>query len=452
MSSRAAIMPHMKRKLDIFDDGPASADDVSFHRDLELFLERSTDATTWHDGRVIKQSDFETTELVHGAPSGGAPGWYVRKTIDTESGAGSAYLQLWAAQEKGGALWCVPRLYECEQVGTTLTVVMERVDGSTVEELARALGPGAMLATQVLPELCRSVHALHTQLDSPLIHRDLKPSNVIMRAGDAVIIDFGSARTWHPGAETDTTHFLTRCYAPPEQFGFGQTDERTDVYALGKILYFCLTGEQPPSSCGAAECEAHGIDGELERVIARACSFDPDGRYASAAELGRAIEGALAGVLPTRSETSRGNGGAAKSTVASERRRPAGHAGGFSLGESISRFGRAVGALVPTWVGVIWNALVLFVLAMMLWQSVSSIIHPYPSDVGLSVPYLVFRNILYIDSLMVIAAYLLLDRRRLRARFPVLARRSIAQETVRGVIAMACITFTSAVVVAIVGL
>lgn len=444
-------MPHMMRKLDIFDDGPSPADDVAFHRDLELFLERSTDATTWHDGQIIKQSDYETTELVYGEPSGGAPGWYVRKTIDTESGAGSAYLQLWTAQAKGGQLWCVPRLHECEHVGTTLTVVMERVDGSTVEELAHALGPGMMLAAQVLPELCRSVHALHTRLDSPLIHRDLKPSNVIMRAGDAVIIDFGSARTWHPGAEADTTHFLTRCYAPPEQFGFGQTDERTDVYALGKILYFCLTGEQPPSSCGAAECAAHGIDGEMERVIAKACSFDPDARYASAAELGRAVEKALAGVLPARIEASLRPEGAAMPMAAAEPRRMAGRAGGFSLGEFISRFGRDVGARVPTWIGVVWNVLLLFVLAMMLWQSVSSIIHPFPSDAGLPVLYLVFRNIFYIDSLMVITTYLLLDRRRLRARFPVLARRGIAQETVRGIIAMACITFASAVVVAITG-
>ena len=176
------------------------------------------------------------------------------------------------------SLACVPRLIECSRNGGTMTVVMEHVDGCTVEELERALGAGEVLATSVLPALCRSVTELHTAFDRPIIHRDLKPTNVIMRGGEAVIIDFGSARTWNPDASTDTTHFLTRCYAPPEQFGFGQTDERTDVYALGKILYFCLTGEQPPNICGAEECTQRGIGGAWAQAIGTACAFDPAAR------------------------------------------------------------------------------------------------------------------------------------------------------------------------------
>lgn len=87
----------------------------------------------------------------------------------------------------------------------------------------------------------------------PVIHRDLKPSNIIVSgvryAADAgmtfsslVIIDLGIARVWRDGADADTVKFGTRSYAPPEQFGFGQTSVRSDIYALGALLFFCLTG------------------------------------------------------------------------------------------------------------------------------------------------------------------------------------------------------------------
>lgn len=237
------MMQVMGNSEDISTFNASNRGDGAFRHELEVFLSRASEATTWHVERVIKQSDFETTELVRGCPGAGRAGRYIRKTIDASSGVGGAYEELWRAQEQGMSLACVPRLIECSRNGGTMTVVMEHVDGCTVEELERALGAGEVLATSVLPALCRSVTELHTAFDRPIIHRDLKPTNVIMRGGEAVIIDFGSARTWNPDASTDTTHFLTRCYAPPEQFGFGQTDERTDVYALGKILYFCLTGE-----------------------------------------------------------------------------------------------------------------------------------------------------------------------------------------------------------------
>lgn len=86
-----------------------------------------------------------------------------------------------------------------------------------------------------------------------MIHRDLKPSNIIVTGANytpddgltfssLVIIDLGIARVWRDGADADTVKFGTRPYAPPEQYGFGQTSVRSDVYALGALLFFCLTG------------------------------------------------------------------------------------------------------------------------------------------------------------------------------------------------------------------
>ncbi|MDO4437328.1 MAG: protein kinase [Coriobacteriaceae bacterium] len=281
------------------EDADAAADldaDADFRRGLDAFLTKAGYATTWRVEQVLKVSDFETTELVTGEPELGRAGRYVRKRIDASSGAGSAYRALWDAQREGRCPVCVPRLVELGSVGDELTVVMEFVEGATVDRLVAALGSGESTAGVVMPALCEAVAQLHECFDPPLIHRDLKPSNVIMRDGSPVIIDFGSARQWRDGAEADTAHFLTRCYAPPEQFGFGQTDVRSDVYALGKMLYFCVTGQNPPNVCDAAACEKAGLGREIAEIVCRACAFDPGVRYGSARELGEAVARVVAGL------------------------------------------------------------------------------------------------------------------------------------------------------------
>ena len=99
------------------------------------------------------------------------------------------------------------------------------------------------------------------------------------------------------GEEADTTHFGTRSYAPPEQYGFGQTDVRSDVYALGMLAFFCLTGrEATPADreCGFACAE---VSPAWRGVITKATSLDPDDRYQSVAEMRDALPGAADGRL-----------------------------------------------------------------------------------------------------------------------------------------------------------
>ncbi|RHF37349.1 hypothetical protein DW682_07015 [Collinsella intestinalis] len=428
------MMQAMKNSDDISAADASSSGDETFHHELEAYLTQSAEATTWHVERVIKQSEFETTELVRGRPREGVAGRYVRKVIDAASGAGAAYEELWRAQERGESLACVPRLVECARSGNTLTVVMEHVDGCTVDALQRAIGAGERLAMLVLPPLSRAVTELHTALPRPLIHRDLKPSNVIMRDGKAVVIDFGSARMWHPDASSDTTHFLTRCYAPPEQFGFGQTDERTDVYALGKILYFCLTGEQPPNTCGAAECREKGMGETWAQLVGTACAFDPADRYASVADFGAAVS------IAAESRP-------CASTCATGRRIPV-RSMSFRL-PALRNWNPL--SLIPSWAGRVWNSAILVMLAMMLWMSVETIFNPMPKDAGRSMEYLFAQNILCVDPLLIIGAYLLMDRRRLRARYPKLARWGILRETVYGVITMVVVLFGSALFAVMMG-
>ena len=114
-------------------------------------------------------------------------------------------------------------------------------------------------------QLCEQLCALH-EMTPPVIHRDIKPQNVVIRPdGRAVLIDFGIARVRTEG-ERDTVAFGTQGFAPPEQYGFSQTDARSDIFSLGILLYWLLHRETKVPR------EAHT---ELEKVIARCAFFDP---------------------------------------------------------------------------------------------------------------------------------------------------------------------------------
>ena len=167
---------------------------------------------------------------------GSEQGPYVRKYLEGE-GLGAAYERIWKAQRAGRRFLHLPSVLECYTVGERRIVVMEHVRGETLAEAVYRRDPSVALAREVFPPLCDAVSELHEGFDPPLIHRDLKPSNVMLAPGGLALIDFGIAPSFNEGAETDTRHLGTRAYAPPEQFGFGQTDERSDVYAWG----FCST-------------------------------------------------------------------------------------------------------------------------------------------------------------------------------------------------------------------
>ncbi len=90
------------------------------------------------------------------------------------------------------------------------------------------------------------LHYLHSQ-DPPIIYRDVKPANImLMESTERIkLIDFGIARFHKSGKVQDTEAFGTAGYAPPEQYGKGQTDQRSDVYALGATLHHIVTKQDP---------------------------------------------------------------------------------------------------------------------------------------------------------------------------------------------------------------
>ena len=273
--------------IDGFDAGGLDRFMASFDRDGAYRVDE-----------VLKQTPFETTQVVYFPGSDGSElGPFIRKYIAAGEGTGLAYERLWRAQRSGARMAHLPRILECRVEAERLVVVMEYIEGETVEGRVAREGASCALALAVMPAVCDAVSELHGAFRPPLIHRDLKPSNIILTggageggaaAGDdagiaptAVIIDLGIARSFKPGAEADTARFGTRGYAAPEQFGFGQTDVRTDVYALGAICAFICTGVQPTGAIDSEGLVRAGVPAGLADAIARATAFDPKMRFLS---------------------------------------------------------------------------------------------------------------------------------------------------------------------------
>lgn len=174
-------------------------------------------------------------------------------------------------------------------------LVMEYVPGQTLEHRIRDAN-APLLEQQVLGygiQVARVLHYLHTQ-NPPIIYRDLKPSNVIMTPeGMLKLIDFGVARTYKKAKSKDTVAMGSAGYAPPEQYGKGQTDARSDLYALGATLLHLLTNMPPiplqTPTPGSIRKMNPSVDADTEQVIIRAMALDPAKRFASMADFEQAL-------------------------------------------------------------------------------------------------------------------------------------------------------------------
>ena len=126
-------------------------------------------------------------------------------------------------------------------------LVMDFIQGEDLREQLERDGP--LREDEVLPwflQICDALAYLHNR--KPLIlHRDIKPGNIkIMPDGRAILVDFGLAKVVEKGGATTTgAKAMTPGFSPPEQYGTGRTDPRTDVYSLGATLYATLTAAIP---------------------------------------------------------------------------------------------------------------------------------------------------------------------------------------------------------------
>lgn len=163
-------------------------------------------------------------------------------------------------------------------------LVREYVDGVSLHEQVTAQGPlFPDKVREAALSLCQVLQYLHSQ-NPPVICRDVKPQNVVMDpTGRCHLIDLGAARRYRPEQQGDTVFLGTQVTAPPEQFGYQQTDQRSDLYSLGVLMRFMLTGSFEPSKQDIGP-------NYLRRVIRRCTAFDPKNRYTSVGKVYRALK------------------------------------------------------------------------------------------------------------------------------------------------------------------
>lgn len=188
-------------------------------------------------------------------------------------------------------------------------LVMDFVEG---EDLAsRIERMGAVPVTQAVDwtrEILDALVYLHNR-QPPVVHRDIKPANIrVTPEGRAMLVDFGLVKMYDPGVKTTMgARAITPGYAPPEQYGRGSTDPRTDVYALGATLYYILTGRDPLESvqrmAGEQMPSAIAVNPKLparvSQTIERAMALEPGQRFQTADEFKNILKPVSAPVAST---------------------------------------------------------------------------------------------------------------------------------------------------------
>lgn len=181
----------------------------------------------------------------------------------------------------------LPRIVDIIDNGITIYVIMDYIEGESLDKILKSFG--------VQPEetvigwakqLCDALSYLHSQ-KPPIIYRDMKPANVMLKPeGNIKIIDFGIAREYKEQNLSDTTVLGTRGYAPPEQYS-GQTDARSDIFALGMTMHQLLTGVDPRNGEPYAPVRQWNpeLSEGIELIIDKCVEPAAENRYQSCADL-----------------------------------------------------------------------------------------------------------------------------------------------------------------------
>lgn len=234
---------------------------------------------SYHVERVLAHGQGGITELV--TLDGTGP--FVRKRIP----AARAHRGVWAALPE---IDCarLPHIEATYEMPDEFIVVYDYVPGETLEQLVESRGKlDASKARQLVGEVCQAVSKLHAH---DIVHRDITPSNVVVAADGAHLIDFGIARLGSEDAKGNEDQLGTWGFAAPEQYGFAKTDARSDVYSIGRLLGYLLTGVHPEDKEGYEKALASPATSDnLRAVVLKATAFEPSARYQSADEFGRAL-------------------------------------------------------------------------------------------------------------------------------------------------------------------
>ena len=183
----------------------------------------------------------------------------------------------------------IPRIYCVAQGEDKGIVIEEFINGETLEEYMEKRGIlEENQVCSIVREICSALFVVHNR---GIVHRDIKPENVmISNDGVVKVIDFGIARNIKEGKTQDTEILGTAGYAAPEQYGYGQTDARADIYATGVLMNRLLTGELPAQHLYSAPV--------LQDIIKRCIEMDARNRFQTIQELKGSVE--TTGTRPER--------------------------------------------------------------------------------------------------------------------------------------------------------
>ena len=210
----------------------------------------------------------------------------------------------------------VCRMYDLNKEEGSYYITMEYVSGEDLKGMIRMMGQlGAGKSISIAKQVCEGLSEAHRL---GVIHRDLKPQNIMIdKDGNARIMDFGIARSLKTKGITGAGVMIgTPEYMSPEQVEGKETDQRSDIYSLGVILYEMVTGRVPfegdtPFTIGVKQKSEipkdpreinTQIPEDLSRVILRCIEKDKEKRYQSAGEVRSELKGIEQGIPTTERE------------------------------------------------------------------------------------------------------------------------------------------------------
>ena len=171
-------------------------------------------------------------------------------------------------------------ILEISEQSDRYIVYEEYCEGITLEDLGVCIG--MKKALDIAIGICSGLYALHS---CQIVHRDLKPENIIISDDNTVkILDYDAARVYKPLSDSDTRLLGTIGYAAPEQFGFQQSDSRSDLYSLCVILNMLITGAHP----SVKMCQ----EKHIKKILDKCLAINPAERYNDVKELSHALCGA----------------------------------------------------------------------------------------------------------------------------------------------------------------
>ena len=180
----------------------------------------------------------------------------------------------------------IPKAYRIFEENGEVYLVREYIEGMSLAQMV--LQKGGISEAEICRisrKICQTAEQFQNP-DETMIHRDIKPENIVVTpGGEVVFIDFGTMRSYKKDGSRDTFEVGTRGTAAPEQYGYTQTDQRTDVYAIGQTMLYMVSESYEMNQL--SEC---AVSRRMKKIIEKACSFEPDKRYGDAAQLRRAVE------------------------------------------------------------------------------------------------------------------------------------------------------------------